>query len=763
MTSPALDGRRIEMRGTVQGVGMRPWIYQVAHRQGVTGRVWNHASGVTIDAFGPVASLEAFIAALRSDHPPAAHPDAIATTPIPAERLEGFEIVDSEPGGGRHVSIPADLATCPACLAEIFNPADRRFRYPFTNCTHCGPRFTIAVDVPYDRAQTTMARFAMCADCRREYDDPADRRFHAQPNACPVCGPTLALLTAEGVRVDLMDPIAHVARALAAGSVVALKGIGGFHLACDATSASAVSRLRRRKFREEKPLAIMVRDLAAARRLAILSREERALLQSIERPIVLLERRVGAALADNVAPRNPLVGVMLPYTPLHHLLLADAGIPLVMTSANVSEEPIVYRDDEAVERLRGIADVILVHDRHIVTRCDDSVAMVMAGQPMLLRRSRGFVPHSVRLRTPIDPPVLSCGALLKNTFCLAHGNHAWLGPHIGDLENVETFDAYRDAIDRMERFLGLEPALIAHDLHPDYLSTRYARQRGCPTVAVQHHHAHVVSALAEHAVEGPVLGLAFDGTGYGTDGTAWGGEFLICDETSYRRAATFRAIALPGGDTAIRQPWRIALSLLNDAMGDAAPIHELQLFKPLAETDVEVLRRMLAAELNTPAARGVGRYFDGIGALALARARARYEGQVAFELNMAADPGESHAYDYVLDWSAPIVEIDLRPMVRQVVDDLLRAVPPSIISARFHNTMVAATAFMARQAALDLHGSRPATIVLTGGCFQNARLTSGLVSRLSADFNVLLHHRVPPGDGGIALGQAVIAAAVHRR
>ena len=762
MRTVTRDGRRIEMRGTVQGVGMRPWIYQVAHLQGVTGRVWNHSGGVTIDAFGPTESLEAFVAALAIGQPPAARTETISTTAIEAEDVDAFEIIDSRPSDARLVSIPADLATCPDCVAEIFDPANRRYRYPFTNCTNCGPRFTIASDVPYDRSATTMAGFGMCPACQREYDDPHDRRFHAQPNACRVCGPRVTAITPDGELVDTDDAIRYVARAIAAGRVAAVKGIGGFHLACDATSSAAVTRLRMRKQREEKALAVMVRDTAAAHAVAVLSHDEPALLESVERPIVLVERRMDSQLAEEVAPRNPLVGLMLPYSPLHHLLLADAGVPLVMTSANLTDEPIVYRNDEAVSRLRNIADVILVHDRDIVTRCDDSVATMMAGAPMLLRRSRGFVPRAIRLREPVATPVLACGALLKNTFCVAHGHDAWLGPHIGDLENLDTFAAYEDAIARMEQFLDVRPEIIAHDMHPDYLSTRYAQDRGGRTVAVQHHHAHVVSAMAEHGLTGPVVGVAFDGTGYGTDGTAWGGEFLIGDVTSVRRAATFRAIALPGGDAAIRHPWRIALSLLSDAMDDPAPIHELALFRSLAGADVQVLRRMLAAEFNTPAARGVGRYFDGIGALVLARSRARYEGQLAFELNMAADPAVHDAYEYALDWSAPIVEIDLRPMVRAVVSDLLRGVAPRTIAARFHNTVVAATVFMARHAALDLLGSRRPTIVLTGGCFQNARLAQGVVTRLSADHDVYLHRRVPPGDGGLALGQAVIAAATER-
>jgi hydrogenase maturation protein HypF len=506
---------------------------------------------------------------------------------------------------------------------------------------------------------------------------------------------------------------------------------------------------------------VMVADLDAARALAHVTPDAAGLLRSVERPIVLVERRTCTPLAPEVAPRNPLVGLMLPYTPLHHLLLRQVDRPLVMTSANRAEEPIVVRTEEAIERLRGIADGLLVHDRDIVTRCDDSVAMLAAGAPMVLRRSRGYVPRALTLSRAVAEPVLACGALLKNTFCIASGDQAWLGPHIGDLENVATFEAYQDAIVRMEQFLGVRPALVAHDLHPDYLSTRYAATRSARRMAVQHHHAHVVSAMAEHGLHGPTLGIAFDGTGYGTDGTAWGGEFLIADETMMQRVATFRPIALPGGDAAIRHPWRAALSLVVDAMGDEAPVNRLALFQGLAADDVHVVRRMLAAEWHTPLARGVGRYFDAIGALVLARTRARYEGQVAFDLNMAADPIEHRRYDYAVDRSLPLAEIDFRPVVRGVVADLLRGTAGSGIAAKFHNTLVAATTTVAREAARLLGGPR-ARVVVTGGCFQNVRLAEGVCAQLGVDHQVYLPRRVPPGDGGIALGQAVIAAAAAR-
>lgn len=757
-----LEGRRIELRGTVQGVGMRPWIYRLAHDQGVSGRVWNDTGGITIDAFGAPDTLDAFEHAILNDQPAAACTEAIASVRIPHEDTDEFVIVNSCDGGTREVSIPPDLATCAACRAEIFDSGNRRFRYAFTNCTNCGPRFTIATDVPYDRARTTMRPFVMCPECQREYDDPRDRRFHAQPNACPACGPRLTALWPDGRSIDASDPIRHAAHALAAGYIVAVKGIGGFHLACDASSSAAVERLRRRKHREQKPFAVMVRDLDAARQLAVLHREDEMLLESTERPIVLARRRADAKLAPELGPRNPLVGVMLAYTPLHHLLLADAGVPLVMTSANRSEEPIVYRNQEAVERLRDIADVLLVHDREIVTRCDDSVAMTIAGAPTVLRRSRGFVPRSIRLRQPIAEPVLACGALLKNTFCIAHREHAWLGPHIGDLENADAFAAYEHAIAAMERFIGIRGEIVAHDLHPDYLSTRYALERGGTTVAIQHHHAHVASAIAEHGIDGDVIGVAFDGTGYGTDGTAWGGEFLVGNCRAVTRVATFRPLLLAGGDRAVKEPWRVALALLNDAMGDAGPLSALPVFAHVGRSELIGVQQMLACGLNTPSARGVGRYFDAIGALVLARPRAAYEGQIAFELNMAADPSELRSYEFAFDRVSGVTEIDLRPAVRAIVADLLERVCPTVIAARFHNTLIDLTAVIVRYAVRELGDSRRARVVLTGGCFQNARLAEGIRAALAPEHDIYLHQRVPPGDGGIALGQAAVAATRTR-
>jgi hydrogenase maturation protein HypF len=760
MSVAVLEGRRIQIRGIVQGVGFRPWVYRMARQAGVSGRVHNDAAGVTIEAFGDFAALEQFIDLLHADPPPAARIVGFLQVPIPFEFDGDFVIVPSVDAGEPRVSIPPDLATCDQCAADIADPANRRYQYSFTNCTNCGPRFTIATDIPYDRAATTMAAFAMCPACRREYHDVGDRRFHAQPNACPACGPRLTLCTNRGEVIGIDDPIAAAAEALRCGLVVGIKGLGGFHLACDAASADVVGRLRGRKHRDEKPFAVMVADLAGAGALAVIADEERRLLTSVERPIVLARKRAPTILADNVAPGNTMIGLFLPYTPLHHLLLAAVAGPLVMTSGNRSDEPIAFQNDDAVTRLGDIADVFLMHDREIETRCDDSVAAVIAGRGVVLRRSRGYVPRAVTLRRPVARPILACGALLKNTFCFAAGDSAWLGPHIGDLENIETYDSYRAGLARLEHFLQIRPEIVAHDMHPDYLSTIYAQQRpDVVRVPVQHHHAHVVSAMAEHGLDGPVIGLAYDGSGYGLDGTSWGGEILIAQVASFVRVATFRSLPLVGGDRAIREPWRIAVALLHDAFGGDLPPAVWSLFTGVAAEEVRLLLEVLRKGVPVPRARGVGRYFDAFGALFLQRRTASFEGQAALEWNQAADPGVSDSYPFtIIDASVPW-ELDLRPAVWAAVADTVRGAPVPAIAARFHNTLAEATAALVRRVASSC-GRLP--VVASGGCFQNARLAESIRAALAPEHDVRLHASVPPGDGGIALGQALIADAVIR-
>jgi len=753
------QGRRIEVVGTVQGVGFRPWVYRVATQLGIRGQVRNDVGGVTVEAFGEPSALDGLVRTLRSDHPPAAEIRSLRWTEIPPREAEEFVIAPSVPGTERRVSIPADLATCAACIEEIFDPSNRRYRYPFTNCTDCGPRFSIALDAPYDRPVTSMAGFVMCAACQREYDEPRDRRFHAQPNACPRCGPRLQLLDSQGRDLASADPLREAAAALRAGNVVAVKGLGGYHLACDATSPEAVQLLRDRKRRDAKPFALMVRDLRDARKLATVSETEATLLQSVERPIVLLPRkRMCRLVAAEVAPENPLVGVMLAYTPLHHLLLAEVERPLVMTSGNLSDEPIVYEDAEAVSRLRDVADLFLTHDRPIVTRCDDSVTRVVGGGPMLLRRSRGYVPRPISLARPVARPVLACGAQLKNTFCLAAGDLAVLGPHVGDLDRLEVHRSYEESIERMQRFLGCKPEVIAYDLHPDYASSRYALDRPEPVkVAVQHHHAHVASAMAEHGLDGPVIGLAFDGAGYGTDGTSWGGEVLLASAASFQRCATLRPVALAGGERAIREPWRIGLALLLDAYDGNPP--GFWSFPAIPPERAALVRQALTRGINAPRAHGMGRLFDGLGALVLGRGKSRFEGEVALAWNLAADPVAHGSYPFAIDTRSSPLELDLRPTVRAIVEEHLRGVPASTISAKFHDTLAQATATLVGLVR-DRVGEFP--VVLTGGCFQNARLAESLTAALEPDFQVHLPRRVPPGDGGIALGQVVVADATTR-
>ena len=725
----------------------------------------NDAAGVTIEAFGSAAALDLFERRLRDDRPPAAVIDSLRSEPIAPEAVAGFEIVESGRATERRAAIPPDLATCTDCAREVADPADRRHRYPFTNCTNCGPRFTIAHGAPYDRPATTMAAFTMCAACAREYADPLDRRFHAQPNACPACGPRVALRGRDGAPIASDDPIRDLGRALAAGRIAAVKGIGGYHLACDATSPEAVATLRARKRREEKPLAVMVRDLDAARALAELGVAEAALLASVERPIVLCRRRPGAALAAGIAPDSLLVGLLLPYAPLHHLLLDAAARPLVMTSGNLSEEPIAFEDDDAIRRLGAIADLFLVHDRAIASRCDDSVARTVAGRPLVMRRSRGYVPRPVAVHRRFARPLLAVGAQLKNTFCLARGGEAVLGPHVGDLDNLETYAAFEAAIARLEDFLALRPEAVACDLHPLYLSTRYARERaaalGVPLVEVQHHHAHAAAAMAEHGLDGPVLALAWDGTGLGTDGAAWGGELLLAERGRFERLATFRPLPLAGGDRAIREPWRVALAAVQDAFGpDHAPLDALPLFRAVDPKELGVVRRMLAAGLNAPPAHGAGRAFDAAGALALGRGRSRHEGQVALALDNAAEgAGAAPPYPFEIDDRAPVAQLDLRPLWRALVDDVVQGRTPAAMSARFHAALAAAGAALVRRA-MRAVGRMP--VVLTGGCFQNARLTEGILRELGGSFEVYPHGHVPPGDGGIALGQALVADAIAR-
>ena len=773
----ALTRTRVRVEGIVQGVGFRPFVHALAGRLGLAGLVGNDAGGVFVEVEGASETVERFLEALAAEAPPLAVIERVTATPLAPTGSSGFAIAPSQAGGERQALVSPDTATCADCLAELADPADRRHRYPFINCTNCGPRFTIVRDVPYDRPATTMASFAMCADCAREYHDPGDRRFHAQPVCCPACGPSLALLDRDGTAAG-GDPLAGAAARLRDGAVVAVKGLGGYHLAADAASEPAVAGLRARKHREDKPFAVMVADLAGARALCRVDPAEEAMLASPRRPIVLLRRgpaegsgepqggapvdRSRTAVAPSVAPGNRSLGVMLPYTPLHHLLLAEVGRPIVLTSGNVSDEPIAYLDGEAVERLGGIADWFLTHDRPIHVRADDSVVRAFRGRELPLRRSRGFAPQPLGLPWPFPRHVLACGAELKHTFCLAKGGHAFVSHHIGDLENYETFRSFTDGVGHFRRLFAVEPEVVAHDLHPEYLSTKYALELdGVELEGVQHHHAHVAACLADNGEPGPVIGVAYDGLGYGADGTIWGGELLVADLEGFRRAGHLEVVAMPGGAAAIREPWRMAAAWLGAAFDGPVPEHLAVVGRNLDRWEqVAALARSGTASVATSSA---GRLFDAVSAILGVRDAVNYEGQAAVELEQLADPAEAAAYPARVgggtDEGAPLL-VGGRDLVRGVVEDLDAGVPAPLIAARFHNGLAEATV-AACQAVRDATGLE--AVALSGGVFQNLLLLERTVARLELEgFRVLVHSRVPPNDAGISLGQAAVAGARAR-
>ena len=746
--TPARVRVRVRVSGIVQGVGYRPFAHALAAELGVAGFVGNDPAGVVAEAEGSPAAVEAFVAGLRDRAPALAVVEDLCCAPVAPTGDAGFVIAPSAPAGpgAAPVSpVSADAATCAACLAELWDPADRRYRYPFVNCTDCGPRFTVVTGIPYDRPLTTMARFAMCADCAREYADPGDRRFHAQPVCCPACGPRLVLEPGT-----TGDPVAEAARLLRGGAVVAVKGLGGYHLACDATDEAAVAALRSRKRREERPFAVLAADLAAASALAQVDPVEAGLLTGRQRPIVLLDRRPGAVLAPSVAPGNRAVGVMLPYTPLHHLLAAAVGRPLVLTSGNVSDEPIAYTDDDATSRLAPIADATLRHDRPIATRVDDSVLRVVRGRPLPVRRSRGYAPEPLALPWPAPRPVLGCGAELKATFCLLRDRHAVLSHHIGDLENWETHRSYTEGIEHYRRLFEIAPAVIAHDLHPDYLSTAYAadlaERAGVALTGVQHHHAHVASCLADNGHPGPVLGLALDGTGYGPDGTLWGGELLVADLAGYRRVGQLAAVPLPGGAAAVREPWRMAAAYLG---ADGADL-------PVARRHADRWAAVVSLGRTAVRTSSAGRLFDAVAAVAGVRDRVSYEGQAAVELEQRVDPAVPDGYRARVAGGV-LHGVDL---VRAAAADVRAGVPAGVVAARFHTGLATALVELVDGARA---GCGLSTVALSGGVLQNMVLATRLVDGLTArGCTVLTHSRVPPNDGGISLGQAVVAAARDR-
>jgi hydrogenase maturation protein HypF len=756
--STDMERRTITVSGTVQGVGYRPFVYGLAARMGLAGFVRNRACGVEIEAEGPADALDAFVAALARQAPPLARIDQIHSAALPPRGASRFRINASGAPSEAVVFMPPDVATCEECLRELFDPADRRYRYPFLNCSDCGPRLTLVNGTPYDRERTAMAAFPMCDTCRNEYEDPTNRRFHAEPLACAACGPRLVFRDPTGREAGDGNPLASAIAALHSGWIVAVKGLGGYHLACNAMSEAAVARLRRRKHRDEKPFAVMVADLAAAERLCPITPHERALLESPRRPIVILRRRIETAVADAVAPRNPFLGVMLAYSPLHHLLLHDFAGALVMTSGNRSDEPMAHDDADVFARLGGIADFFLGHDRAIEIRCDDSVTRSVGGAELLLRRSRGYTPEPIALPVPCARPILATGGQWKAVFALGTGHYAIASHHLGDLDDYGTYAAYADAIERYERLFSVRPEVIVHDLHPDYASTRYALERaardGLERIGVQHHHAHVVSCLAENGVVGPAIGVAFDGTGYGADGTIWGGEFLLVDGTRMRRAAHLRRVPLPGGERAIREPWRAALAQLADA---SESFELLASFASPAE--IALVARMLERRVNAPMASSAGRLFDAVAAIAGVRGRVSYEGQAAIELEWLASATTAEgAYPFAISSDGPesLLEIDTRPLVRAVVRDVGRGAPAADVARRFHAAIVDMVVETCRRlrAQSDL-----ATVALTGGVFMNAHLAAVVPERLEREgFRVHRHRRVPPNDGGLCLGQLAVAA-----
>lgn len=752
----------LRVTGVVQGVGFRPFVHRLATRHGVAGWVRNGSGEVEIRVEGPPEAVQAFQAALRSEAPVHAVVDAVAWTPATAEGLTGFIVLPSTSRADQRLPVAPDTATCAACRAELADPDDRRYRYPFITCTDCGPRFTVIEAMPYDRERTSMRAFLPCDACRTEYGSPGHRRFHSETNCCPVCGPRL-WFEAGGATTDGTEPaLAAAAELLRRGGILALRGLGGFHLAVDATHQAAVVRLRSRKHREAKPLAVMVRSLEEARRLGAVDDVAAALLSGPEHPLVLLPRRPEAPLAEAVAPGLAEVAVMLAYTPLHLLLLDALSVPLVMTSGNRSDEPIATGCDEARRRLDTIADGFLMHDRDIVARYDDSVVRVVDGAPVFLRRARGYAPLPVRLPVPAPRPLVAVGPHLKHTFCLAHGEHAWPSQHIGDLETVETLDHFRAALARLQGLLRIAPEVVVRDLHPGYLSTRVAGELGLEReIAVQHHHAHVAAVLAEHGETGPVLGLAFDGTGYGPDGTIWGGEVLWADLWSYRRVAHLRAMPLAGGDLGARTPWRSALAyaVLRD---DGMPAPLGAAFSGVAEPTLRIAADQIRRGINAPPVSSMGRLFDAAAAVLGVRRESRYEAQAAMELEALAGAQAGPDLSWQVDWAADPVVLDPTPLIRALGRRLLRGDDPAGLAAGFHDSV----STVAVEAAVRLAGRLGLySVVLSGGSFQNARLLRQVRRQLTRrGLRVLVPRRFSPNDGAISLGQAAVAAALleHR-
>jgi hydrogenase maturation protein HypF len=755
---------RIEVSGVVQGVGFRPFVYRLAHRYELNGWVQNTSGNVVIEIQGHQASLDAFVAALKNEAPPVSRIQGISISTIPVDTDSGFKIVESKAREGAYQPLSADIATCKQCLCEVFDPADRRYLYPFTNCTNCGPRFTIIKDIPYDRPLTTMEKFKMCEKCQAEYDDPLDRRFHAQPNACPACGPRLQLTDNNGTPVDCHDILKKAAQLLIEGNIIAVKGLGGFQLACDATDYDAVKTLRERKKRPGKPFALMMPCTDDIRKHCIVSDKEAELLSSAQAPIVLLKRREDdTEIAPNIAEKNKYLGVMLPPTPLHHILLRYVSKPLVMTSGNLSEEPICKDNDEAMTRLKGIADYFILHDRDVYSRYDDSVYLVEKDEVRALRRARGYAPSPIML--PFNAgQILACGAEEKNTFCLTRDNNAFLSQHIGDMDNAETLEHFDNTIALYKHLFRIKPEIIAYDLHPEYRATKYALQyaaeNNLKAIGVQHHHAHIASCMAENNIQTPVIGVSFDGTGYGADGNLWGGEFMLCDFTGFKRLAHLEYIPMPGGAAAIHKPYRMALSYIYTLLGTETSIDKLPILKQIPETEINTIKKQLELKLNCPLTSSAGRLFDAVSAICGICGEAAYEAQAAVELEMSApdninDTVMQGVYPFAIDGNSGISVIRFKNLIECIIQDVGKNTAVGIIAARFHNTMAEMITetckWLSQKTGIK-------TVALSGGVFQNRLLLNLALNVLESEgFTVLTHKVVPCNDGGLALGQAVIA------
>ena len=761
----AIHHYNIRAYGVVQGVGFRPFIYQLALQHSLRGAVCNTSGYVEIDVEGPRTKLEYFLADITAKAPPAAIIERLVTLEQPVGGYSQFLILDSRPNPGEYQLISPDLATCTECAAEIMDPKNRRFGYAFTNCTNCGPRFTIIKDIPYDRVATTMDKFTMCLQCQAEYDDPGNRRFHAQPNACPVCGPKLQLVGKNGYVIPTGAPISRSAEFLLDGKIMGIKGLGGFLLACDATNDAAVGALRARKKRPSKPFAVMVSSIEEANRYCFVSESEAESLRSSRSPIVLLKMREGASLSGGIAPGLKYLGLVLPYTPLHHLLMKQAGVPLVMTSGNLSEEPIAQKNSEALMRLGGVADYFLWHNRDIYVTYDDSVVLQAAGETTVIRRARGYAPYPIQPGRELGQ-VLACGAEMKGSFCLTRDNHAFVSQHIGDLENVETLEHFESTIGIYEKLFRIKPAIIAHDLHPDYLSTHYARDRAEADTSlklfpVQHHHAHIASCMAENGTRGPVIGVALDGTGYGTDGNIWGGEILLADYKGFERLAHLEYVPLPGGDAATKKPIRIAAAYLYHLLGEGG-LQRSGLMTRMEPEELSLLKQQMDKRINSPYTSSCGRLFDAVASLLGIKDSINYEAQAAIELEMCATGVEGNAklrYPFEIGEEPGLKTIRLGALFDAILNDINNGRSRPEIAYSFHDSLAASIAGLCENLS-EKSGIR--SVVLSGGVFQNRLLFRLLFKALQEKgLDVLTHKQVLSNDGGIALGQAMIAGSAH--